>query len=156
MSAINLYDFETAIETAVAAALTDAGLIAVTPSSDPTFQKTIPRIEVSFQPGAAKQTWHPTQNRNCTWTGMLSLAVVTEGDSQNRAVHRQYKAELRNVMADLRNTLNATLDYHKIQNIVDAGVSSESYQPEQGVDVSVLHFNVDFGIDNGAWVELNT
>jgi hypothetical protein len=157
MSVENIYDFETQLETAFLAGLTAAGLTAVGPADAPTFERTRPYVAIRFACGPAKQSYHIVSGakRNASWSGQLEVVLITDATATGKASHRNYRALVRKVMADLRNTLNADLDYHKIQNIVEQSTAPE-YKPEDGSEMSHLLYAVDFGIDAGAWGELTT
>lgn len=164
MSAINIYDFESPIEHSIAAGLAAAGLTVGSPtefyllgtlSTEESFQKTRPRVEVVFRSGAEKKSYAVMTDgtlRNASWLGTLTCYIVS---GTNIVSHRNYRAQVRNVLALLRNTANTDLDYHKLQNITETGTSVD-YKPEDGYYASTITFQVDFGIDAGAWAELNT
>ncbi len=165
MSVEAIYDFETAIEAAVAKCLRDVQeLTTATPADAATFQNTRPRVEVTFTTGAAKQSFHMVSGikRNATWGGQLHLDIITAADSTGKASHRTYRAFVREALANLLTDINgndpdgnAYLPCHHIQNIVEAGTIPQ-YQPQTGIEQSGLIFNVEFGVDAGAWVELTT
>ena len=162
MSANSIYDFETPIEHGVALSLSAAGLNVCTPIEffvggesvdEQTFQKHRPRVEIVFTPSGEKKSYAVMQDgslMNASWTGALTCYVISGIDI---AEHRSYRASLRRIMALLRNTINTTLDYHKIQNWYESG-SSVDYKPEDGYFTSTITYQVDFGIDAGAWAEL--
>ena len=167
----NLYDFEAQIEDAVAAVLSASDMQVVTPRTAGKFQKARPRIEVLFQTGHAKQSYHVINgaNRNASWAGSLTLTIVTQpgdpdtsGNPDSSEVHRQYRARLRNLMATSVVTLNGSdasnnryLPYHQIQNVVENGTTPK-YATDKGYEMSTITFAVDFGIHKDAWAELTT
>ncbi len=159
----NLYNFETQIEDGLSAVLIAAGLNAATPRTASKFQKIRPRVELLFDVGAARQSYHIVneQKRNASWTGTLKVGIITESENIGSEDHRNYRAEIRNAMALAFYTMNvadtsAPLPYHEIQGPFIELSTSPSYAPQDGVEMSLLNYRVDFGIVFAAWAELST
>lgn len=159
-----LYDFETQLEDGFALAMTEAGLIASTPRNFARFIQDRPRVDLLFTTGAEKQSFHIVngERRNATWGGVLGVAIVANGDGEGSVEHRQYRAKVRRVMADLRNHMNDLtedgtakkyLRFLHIQNIRDQG-TSVSQEVAKGVESSAMQYAIDFGVDQAAWAEL--
>lgn len=151
-----IYDFETAMEDAFAAALTAAGLVVTTPRTAAQFAKERPRVELEFLTGAENQSYHNVNGllRSATWQGQLIVEIITGSASTGNESHRTYRAKVRRKMADLRNdAINEALLYHKIQNLIDQG-TTPAYRTDDGYEKSRLQYSVPFGIDHAAWAAL--
>lgn len=154
------------MEAAFAAALRDAGLTVATPLEFSSLKLERPRVDLMFNPGPARQSFHLVSGvkRNATWTGSLNLVIVCDGEGWGSAQHRAYRASVRNVMATLLNTINSLNDaqdakrylpYHTVNNIVDMG-TTQQVKVEDGIEESQMQYAVEFGITLGAWAELNS
>ena len=166
----NLYDAATQIEDALAAIFTANGLTAATPRSAAEFQKARPRVEVMVELSEEKKSYYvfpDGRQRNGTWNGQIKLKIVApsgglqeDGTVDASNAHREYRAMVAHLMADMQFTLNGTdedgeayLPYHKIQRIGGSAFVA-SYKPEKGVEISEPIFSLEFGIDHGAWAEI--
>lgn len=166
MSAESLYDFETAMENAFAFAMRDAGLTVATPRDFATYELSRPRVDLMFQSGPAKQSFHLVNDvrRNAAWSGTLNLVVVCDGEGWGSVAHRTYRAKVREVMATMLgciNSLNDTNDaklylpHHTVNNIVDMG-TVQQVKATEGIEESQMQYAIEFGITHSAWAELTT
>ena len=150
MSIEAIYDFETPIEQAFATLLKAAELNVLTPSDTPTMQSARPRVDLAFQVGSAKRSYHivSTVLRNASWQGHLTLQLIT--NPAVKPMHRAYRAEIRNVMAQWA---SITMNCHKLQGCYESS-TTPTFKTDDGYEVSTLVYTIDFGIDAGAWAEL--
>jgi tetraacyldisaccharide-1-P 4'-kinase len=149
-----IYDFETPIQAAFKALLTEAGLSAFTPDDTIDFQKDRPRVEILFTDSGANNSRHQIcpdgKYRHDLYKGTVTLAVITNPRTENgeqTTTHQEYKAKVRQVMAE---AYTAELDDFEIRYVTPAG-STPKISPEDGVEVSNLVYNIDFNIKATSW-----
>ena len=166
---IPLYDFETAIESAVKTIFTNHEIEAFTSFDAPEMERVRPRVEIQFQTGAA--TGHRSTvddvYRLDAFTGVCSVQVITntsdaetETDSPSNAgarAHAQYRAVVRFICGELETTLtdddagaDTLLPNHSVNRFFESGTSPTIHH-ESGVLVSQLNFEVHFNIRPAAW-----
>lgn len=167
----NIFDFDTAIYSAFQRLFSDNAITLVTPKESAQFQKDRARVEMLFQLGQAKQSYHIVNNqlRNASWFAQVIFQIITpQGETSATLIpvldsseaHREYRARVRNILSTAKDALNgndltgdAYLPFHEVQLINDLSTSPE-YKPQDGIESSRMVYGLEFGIDQGAWVEL--
>jgi hypothetical protein len=176
-----VYQFETAIETAFARVLASRQMTVYTPSNDEfltpefiesnpdlaeylpngsAFQKKRPRLEVVMTLGAGKGILLPLAGRlavsgslpETSYSSSLRVFVVTESKVQ---IHRAHCAMARSLFDTIREALNETslLPFHSVQSIRLSG-SSPSYRTQDGAYETEMAYELDFCIRREAWTAL--
>jgi len=166
---IPLYDFETAIESAVQQVFITNEIQAFTSFSTPEMERARPRVEIEFQAGAA--TGHRTTGQSVyrcdCFTGQCSITVITNTNDAEQSgeipsnagarAHAQYRAVVRFICGEFESTLtddangaNALLPYHSVNRFFESGTSPTIHH-ETGVLVSQLNFEVHFNIRPASW-----
>lgn len=147
-----VYDFETAIENAVADVFTEAGITVAQPSDDPAFEKTTPRVEVQFLSGQATgHLQHVTLDGKNTalvhdsYTGQLLISCLTKAQ---HAEHVSFRAQVRAIGA--RIIYLATLAHHEIHDVTPNGTGMV-IMPEEGYFESRLQYSIGFCVKHTAW-----
>lgn len=171
----NIYDPASKIEDAIASIFTSNSLTPSIPRTAAELQKTRPRVEIIFDVGAEKQSYHTFDDgtmRNATWFGQLRLRIIgntaTSGSGSGVTSFREIQATVAYLMSSMVVTLNtgiytnnfgdhvagdAYLDYHKVQRITGTAFAPQ-YKFEDGWLASDPVFAFEFGVDQGAWTEL--
>lgn len=156
---IQIYDFENAIEAAFKALLTAENIEARVSLDEDDFQDVRPRVEVYCSPGQETGHYHPTHFRADTFTGTVTLAIVSNTKQTTRE-HSDFRAKVRDVMAGSRdefkadrdlNDASALLPYHCILDVVESGTSPNYRDEEAGVIVSSINYAIKFNIRPDAW-----
>jgi hypothetical protein len=147
-----IYNFETTLENAVKAILVAAGLTCYASEDAAATERTRPRVEIMFTPGAASDHLQLVgSERRCdSFSGSLILSAITDM-KDGIASHMTYRAALRSIGARLIYSLDATaLPYHEVHDIA-AGGSTPTISPAEGVWESRQLYNVKFNIKQSAW-----
>lgn len=166
-----IYDFESAIETALKNALvatgdfgdTDNPSVAI-PGDSPAFQKIRPRVELQLE--AVTATDHRQLVAGSyvpdSWTGTVNVFVITNtksGESDDVPVgdglreHGAFKALVRYNLDKVETVLTADatlLPYHSVNRLFPSG-ASPSYKPEDGTIVTQLNYDIHFNVRPTAW-----
>ena len=163
-----LYNFESAIETAIKSALLAAGIkeeygIEVYTSQDETdFQNIRPRIELEFvasAPTGHRITSNATAYLPDSWEGTLQVALITNSSDGTSGVtdHSGWRARLRYELDLIESTLvsdaggdDTLLPYHSVNKFLAAG-STPTMKPEDGYIESRLAYEIHFNIRPTAW-----
>ena len=145
-----LFDFETAMEAAVVAALTAAGITAHS-QRDSADRKT-PRVEVQFSSGAV--TGHMAMPGRTQiydqFSGTLRLTVVTDR-AKNEASHSVFISKIRSKLYQPAKVFTeANLPFYDILDVQDQGLQI-GVDPERNLDVTVNIYSIRFGINSEAW-----
>ncbi len=162
MTANDLYDYFTPLETAIATVFEAQEFVIWTPLRDPEFQKQRPRVEAVLMPGAALGYLLPATDvpvrcgflREKARRANLILTLVTAPEI---TVHRAYVARTLFLLDTLGLAMNATDDmpYHAVQSVKCNG-GSLSLNPESGAYETTLTCDVDFSVKEAAWAGLET
>lgn|GEM_PF-1749358 len=146
----DIYDYETAIETAVKTLLTDNGITAVRQRD--TAELATPRVDVQFAVGAGEDHSHVFRNgeqRPDIFNGNLRLQVVTSRN-QNDTNHGTFRAKVREAIYKWRDSLNPILAYHAVLKVLESGTVPDIVE-DQDQDVSIVNFNIVFCVRADAW-----
>lgn len=148
-SLTDLYDFEGIVERAAAEVLTSAGIVAYTPAI-PMAKRALPRVEVMFSVGSEQGHMvlltDGTQRAD-RWRGSLVAQCVARTEAEVRSL----RAKLRDVTAAWRGALNAAMENHNFDEILDAG-SSPLVSVDGGYLASTLRFSVVLSVAPAAWI----
>jgi len=166
---IQLYDFETAVESALQQIFETNEIQAYTSFSAPEMDRPRPRVEIEFQTGPASGHRATVDDvyRLDSYNGHCSITVITntndgeqEGEIPTNAgarAHAQYRSVVRFICGEVETTLTADaastdvlLPYHSVNRFAEAG-TSPTIQHESGVLVSQINFEVHFNIRPAAW-----
>jgi len=156
-----IYDFETAIEAAFKAFFVSQEIAAYVTNDIGETQKERPRVELMYANGSelGHNSTASTYYRPDTFSGSLNVAVVTNAkdETAGTAEHAQFRARVRNVMAQSRTALkadrdgdNTALPYHCVLDVMESG-TSPAYSPEDGHFVSRLSYELKINIRPEAW-----
>ena len=147
-----VYDFESALETAVKAVFTALDITCFIPSDDPTFQRNLPRVELQVLTGPASGHLQPVTFDSVAsrlvydaWDAVLMIDCYTKA---NHAEHVGYRAAIR--AAASRIIYLATLDYHEIHDVTPAG-TSPTLKPEDGSYQTRLQYTLKFCVKHTEW-----
>ena len=147
-----IYNFETIIENAVKAILVAADLTCYASEDAAVLQRTRPRVEIMFTPGAASDHLQLVsgEQRHDTFSGSLILSAITDM-ADGIVSHMSYRASLRSIGARLIYSLDDTaLPYHEVHEITPGG-SSPTISPADGLWESRQLYNIKFNIKSSAW-----
>lgn len=145
-----LFDFETAIEAAVAGVLASMG-ISVHSQRDSADLKT-PRIEVQFSSGSV--TGHMAIV-GCAqiydqFAGTLRLTVVTDR-AKNESSHSVFISKIRSKLYQPAKVFTeSNLPFYDVFDVQDQGLQI-GLDPERNLDVTVNAYSIRFGINPEAW-----
>lgn len=156
-----IYDIETAIESAFKAFFTSQEIDCYTTNDASEQQKKRPRVELMYLHGseAGHNSTASNYYRPDTFLATLVVAVVTnaKGDEVGTAEHSQFRARVRNAMAKSRTLLKADADgantllpFHSVMDVVESG-TSPAYQPEDGYFISRINYELKTNIRPDAW-----
>lgn len=146
-----IYDYESAIESAVKALFTADEVTCYTPADDPEFQRSIPRVELQVIAGPA--TGHiqlltldgeHESHVYDSWTGALLIACITKAQ---HAEHVSYRAHIRAKLARVR---QGTMDHHNLIDLTPAG-TTPMLKPQEGIYESRLTYSIAFCVKKSAW-----
>lgn len=168
-----LYNFENAVEPAVARVFVGAGLIAytangkiladgtvdpidqATPDLSQVLQKDRPRVEIMFTLGAGKLRWHlikdsdPVENAVETmWGASLAVDLITEADPVR---HFDWLSLVRRICPTIQQVNGTTLLYHKIHGPIRYAGESHAYNGKDGYFLTKTNLNFDFSIHADGW-----
>lgn len=153
---LQIYDFETAIEAAFETLFVAQEINTLKPG-DSEFYNARPRAEVLVMVGrqtGSIWTGDITYQRPQAFEGSISVRVITSAKEDDASIseHAQYRSAVRNVMVKSRQLLNAdTLpEFHQLLDVIQTGTSYE-YNPQEGVLVSQLTYDIRFCIRQTAW-----
>lgn len=167
-----IYDFEGAIENAVANVFSAAGFNVVTGTggyyapfervgAESDFQHIRPRTELVFRVNGATSPERSAimadgSLRNSAWNGELAVVSITDPSAPGKAVHAVYRSKVRNLLSQLGSHVNETfLPCHKIQRILE-GSTSLVYTTEDGYEQSTISFLVQFSVQADKWAGIET
>lgn len=153
-----IYDFETPLESAIAAWFTTNGMSAATTATAPEFQKTRPRVEIEAKHvRGTKKAFGLINGQagpalNATHRMAILIDVITGTAKENKLAHTAYRALVRLVM----NLAPATtcLPNHTIQGPIDDNGSVETFKTSEGWEISRLSFEFDFSVKPDSWQQL--
>lgn len=151
-SAAQIYDFETAIETAVKRILEDAGLNCYATQDAAALERLRPRVEIQFTVGPATDHLQQVgeQMVHDAFTGSLILSAVTDMIDGIDS-HTSYRSGLRAIGAQLIYDLDDdALPFHDINQVMPAG-STPVVSPSDGLFESRQVYTVHFNIKQSAW-----
>lgn len=149
----NIYDFNAALEPALAAPFIAAGYatLLLTDVADK-FQQVRPCLVLQLVVGAAMpKPILPVagtrgilgENRALCYNAQTRIDVITNADIET---HRAYIAKLRNFTSTFLTRLNGvTLEYHALMGFAADG-ESDVFKPQEGDFQSTLMFNSPFSI----------
>jgi hypothetical protein len=174
MSAAQIYNFEAVFEPAFAGLFLAQNIIAYTSQGrlnddgtldpKPDFQKDRPRVEVVFTKGPGRRQWHlpdapqpnipaVMQSRESGWIGRLSVAVVTDADTDQ---HFSFLPAVRNIMANIPAAMDGlAITTHCINGPIQDQGETHGYNKEDGYYLTTLNYAFDFSIQRDAWALLN-
>lgn len=164
-NAIQIYDFENAIEGGFKALLAAAEIAAVVSLDEAKFQEVRPRVNLFFSPGEEMRHWYvdqaqanPRHLRTDAYTGTLLATIVTVPKATTRE-HSDYRATIRDLMAGAKDQFKADMDaadadqllpYHSIIDVVESG-TAPNYRDEEGAITSAISYAIKFNIRPEAW-----
>ena len=147
-----VYQFETAIETAVKNLLAANGLASVQQRGAANL--TTPRAAVLLQVGRANGQmfkapgWNNT--RPAQWNGSLQISIATNR-TRNDSSHDVYRGTIRDLLYNWRtNFTAANLPYHQFVDCFESGTTAAT-DAGNNEDVSSILFEITFGIRPDAW-----
>ena len=157
MSAESIYNFEIVIPEAVKSVLVVAGLTAVTLADDPVFQRTRPRVEITYRHTGettpkriAIMSDGKTRRTSC-FRGELKLHAITDADTFGKLQHSIYRATVRNVLATLEQSLNETILTEHAINFVVTGNEVTGVRNADGFEQTTFPFTIDVSVQKDAW-----
>ena len=121
--------------------------------NDPETQRSRPRIEFTFSPGAGQRRFAPPMNdltlrpapgalQDCAFKGQLRVEIVTEPAAK---IHSAYRVFVRRLFATIVPLLNdgKKLPLGMIDSISFGGMTP-SYKAEDGVYTSIALYDFDY------------
>jgi len=145
-----LYRIESAIETAVSTLFTAQSI--VHHKSRATATKTAPFVDVEASLGEVTGRFYTDNDnvlRDASFNFRLSLRVVTNR-LDDSTTHRDYRAKIRNVLAQYVADLNAELTYHAVAELHHVE-STPEIETEGDLDVSAMQYAGVIDIKNDSW-----
>lgn len=148
---INLiYDYETAIESAVLSALDGAGINTSIQRGATSMVTPFASLQMSVGSGIEHyHTFISKEKRPDIFTGVIAIQVATNR-TQNDANHGTDLAVVRELMYRWRETINPNLLYHKLLHLLEGGTAL-TVDEEKNLDISTINFAVQFAIRTDAW-----
>lgn len=155
LTAQQLFDFESIFESAIAAALNDAGFPAVrTTATAKQFQEVRPRLELLFKVENEKTPVQLApdsagQLRATLYSGSVLLALITAANPTGKLTHAAYRAQLRaalglNLLPSVNN-INGRLVNHRL-NFIRQTATEYEFDPDAGYEKTAHNYAVDFSI----------
>ena len=159
MTVTSLYDFSGNMQGVFARALTALNIPAFTPQTDATFQKQRPRSEVIFEPSGSV---NPPRialvsglRRIAAYTGTLRIDSITNASTSGKTLHAVYISIVRQAMEldRIRNAANVASNPYTIDFVLPTG-TSDTYETQNGCEISRLTYTVEFSIKSDAFAQL--
>jgi len=159
----DVYDFEGQIEPAIEQVFSDNSIFCLTPGSVRPAPEAIPRqrVEAIFIQGARMARMSVpvndegatlTDRRESAWKCRLQVTVITE---DNIKAHREFRANVRNLMAKFHKLANGIkLLYHAIQFPINDLGCSPTYKYAEGFFATTMTYEFSFSILQNAWPRL--
>lgn len=148
-----LFDFETQMETAVAAALSSlAGVTAIAQRNDD--NKTAPFVTVQFVTGETLGQHYKHQNeyREKMFNGELTIGIATRRSASTDS-HPSIRGKVRKAISSWQataNGINDQLDYLQVLDVASQG-ATVAISNDEDHDISTLRYQVAFQILDSAW-----
>jgi hypothetical protein len=158
MAAEDLYDFEVLIPRAVKDIFTGRGITAYTIEDAPEFQKTRPRVEVTFSikgSSSPRKVLPDGSMRSSAFRGDLLIIAIAGSDATAAVAHSALRANIRDVAAGLPRDLSdgSALPHHRV-NFINAGNEETGRHSEHDYTLTRFTFPVDVAIQDDAWAFL--
>ena len=152
MNAIDLYDFETIIETGAKSLLTAEGFV-VFSSTDILVDRPVPRVEVRFQLGeeADHHEWCPPEQLANAWRGTLDAQVITA--TNDVATLRDWRARVREAISHWETALDAVCPNLSILYCRCQGATTIQ-ATDKGYIACTITYAILFGLEDGALAQL--
>lgn len=153
-----IYDFETALESAVKTVLTAQGLVVYVSNDVEELQRQRPRVELQMVVGSATdhRTTHDSIYRCDCYTGQMVASIVTNS-GDGTAGHASYRAQVRaafgvveSTLTDDANDADTLLPDHSVNRFFESG-TSPTVKPDDGYYESRLVFDLHFNIRPASW-----
>ena len=148
---LEVYDFETAIESAVQALFTARSMSCYTSATAPEFRKALPRVTLMFSLGPATDHLQAV-----TLDGMLDARVYDAFDGAmvfellTKASHDEHAAWRAEARAVASRVIFLNLPHHEVQQFRPDG-SSLVMTPQEGFYRSIMQYSVRCAVRHEAW-----
>lgn len=173
MPIATVYDFESAIEPAIKTILEAQSLTCLTSRDALTFEKAVPRVEIVYLHGPGLKKWADLQTlidaglvpvgltpnqywqmrRESAWQSQLNLNAITKADV---AVHANYRAKVRAVLASCWQFINGFSITTHMLNFDNEGGNSPIYKPQDGFFGTTISYPVKVSVQADAWSALSS
>src|SRR5690242_8674621 len=161
----DVFDFENLIPAAVKSVFQAAGMTALTAADPAQEHKTRPRVEIFFT--GCSEVLPPRgilqpdgTILNGAWRGELTLIAITDVNTEGKAIHAEYRAQVRSIAQVLGpingrggavNGVTGGLANHKIQWCHETSSTCE-INTDKGYELTRLHYAVEFSIQTSVTV----
>jgi hypothetical protein len=156
VSAADIYNFELIVPRAIKDLFTARAVTAFTMEDVTDFQKTRPRIDIVWttKGEVSPRIWailSDSTKRAAAFKGELRIFVISSDDPEGRLTHAEMRADVRDVIAGLPDSVNGSaLQLHRL-NFIQVGQEETAIRSKDDLLQTTFPFTCDIAIGNDAW-----